>query len=304
MTMPLPLLFLIGLSVAGLAVAAWVYVQELSRRQAVERSLASGDSPEARALRRIAPAGPRQGLVDRLLKRAPTVWASGATIQSRLIRAGYDSETAPLWYSLVRSASVVVLPVAAVLVFSQSSFMLLVTGVGAAVLLGFFLPDWFVLRKGSARQEQIRKSLPDALDLLVVCVEAGMSLDAAILRVARDLMIVHPALAGELLLVNRKTNAGVTREDALRGLWDRTGVEEIRSVVSSLVRSDRWGTSNSRVLSVASESLRDKRRNSIEKRAATAPLKMIVPIALFILPALFVVVVGPAFLTIAGGFGD
>jgi tight adherence protein C len=145
--------------------------------------------------------------------------------------------------------------------------------------------------------------LPDALDLLVVCVEAGISLDAAILRVAKDLIYVHPDLARELLVLNRKTNAGVTREEALRGLWERTGVEEIRTLVTSLVQSEKWGSSSARVLRIASETLRRKRQHWAEKRAATAPLKMVVPMALLIFPALFVVILGPAVLKIVGAFG-
>ena len=96
----------------------------------------------------------------------------------------------------------------------------------------------------------------------MVCVEAGISLDAAILRVAKDLTYVHPELADELLVVSRKTNAGMTREDALRGLWDRTGVDEVRTLVASLVQSEKWGSSSSRVLRVSAETLRRKRRQS------------------------------------------
>jgi tight adherence protein C len=106
----------------------------------------------------------------------------------------------------------------------------------------------------------------------------------------------------ELMLVNRKINAGVTREDALHGLWDRTGVEEVRSVVASLVQSEKWGSSSARVLRVSSETLRRKRRQTAEKKAATAPLKMIVPLAVFIFPALFVVILGPAVLNIMATF--
>ena len=104
----------------------------------------------------------------------------------------------------------------------------------AAAFFGLLLPVFYLVRTVRKRKERIRRSLPDALDLLVVCVEAGISLDAALLRVAKDMVYVHPELSRELLIVNRKTNAGVTREVALRGLWDRTGVEEVRSRVEHL----------------------------------------------------------------------
>jgi tight adherence protein C len=102
--------------------------------------------------------------------------------------------------------------------------------------------------------------------------------------------------------VSRKTNAGMTREDALRGLWDRTGVDELRTLVAALVQSEKWGSSSARVLRVSAETLRRKRRHAAERKAATAPLKMIVPMALFIFPALFVVVLGPAVIQIVGSF--
>jgi tight adherence protein C len=197
----------------------------------------------------------------------------------------------------------VALPIIAFLLLPKDSFFKVLMGMSAAALFGLMLPPFVLLRLEGRRQEQIKRSLPDALDLLVVCVEAGISLDAAILRVARDLTYVHPDLAGELLVVSRKTNAGMTREDALRGLWDRTGVDEVRALVASLLQSEKWGSSSSRVLRVSAETLRRKRRQTAERKAATAPLKMIVPMAVFIFPALFVVILGPAVIQIVNGFG-
>ena len=149
----------------------------------------------------------------------------------------------------------------------------------------------------------MRRSVPDALDLMVVCVEAGISLDAAILRVAREVRLAHPDLAHELAVVNRKTNAGIPRENALRGLWQRTGVEEIRTLVSSMIQSEKWGTSIATVLRVAAETLRRKRRQTAEKKAKQAPLKMTMPLVLFILPALFIVIMGPALVQVIQEFG-
>jgi tight adherence protein C len=134
-------------------------------------------------------------------------------------------------------------------------------------------------------------------------VEAGVSLDAAILRVAREISLVHTDLAHELHVVNRLTNAGVPRENALRGLWQRTGVEDIRALVSSLIQSEKWGTSVATVLRVAAETLRRKRRQAAEKKAKQAPLKMTFPLLFFILPALFIVIMGPAVVTIVKEFG-
>ena len=152
------------------------------------------------------------------------------------------------------------------------------------------------------RQDRLRKAVPDALDLLVVCVEAGVSLDAAILRVARDLSVTHPDLAEEMMVINRKVNAGVPRETALNGLWSRTGLEELRGLAASMIQSERWGTSIAKVLRVNAETLRRRRKQYAEKKAAQASLKMMGPLLLFLLPALFIVILGPAAMNVSAAF--
>jgi tight adherence protein C len=192
----------------------------------------------------------------------------------------------------------VALPLAVAPFAIGANVMMSVLLMAWAVIAGWALPVWYVHRRAYLRQERIRRSVPDALDLLVVCIEAGVSLDAAILRVARELSKVHPVLSSELMVVNRKSNAGVPREQALRGLWERTGVEEVRALISTMIQSEKWGTSIGTVLQVYAETLRRKRRQAIEKKAATIPVKMLFPLILFILPALFAVVMGPAVIQI------
>ncbi len=299
MTASVFLFGLIIIAVAAGAVALGLQMREKSRQEVVDRTLGVSTNAEVRrAIRRGLGAEDENSLRARMLKKAPSVWSQNETVQQRLVKAGYDGPIAPLVYSLVRTGVLIVLPLIAFILLANTSFVKVLVGVGGAALFGLMLPPFVLLRLEARRQEQIRRSLPDALDLLVVCVEAGISLDAAILRVAKDLLFVHPALAGELMVVSRKTNAGMTREDALRGLWDRTGVDEVRALVASLLQSEKWGSSSSRVLRVSSETLRRKRRQSAERRAATAPLKMIVPMAIFIFPALFVVILGPAVIQI------
>jgi tight adherence protein C len=299
--------FLFGLiiiAVAAAAVALVLQMRERSRQEVVDRTLGiTANADVRRAIRRSLGAGEENSLRARMLKKAPSIWAQDETVQQRLIKAGYDGPVAPLVYSLLRVVVLFLLPLLAFLLLPKSSFLKVIIGISAGGLMGLLLPPFALLRLEARRQEQIRRSLPDALDLLVVCVEAGISLDAAILRVAKDLLLVHPQLAGELLVVSRKMNAGMTREDALRGLWDRTGVDEVRALVASLLQSEKWGSSSSRVLRVSSETLRRKRRQAAERKAATAPLKMIVPMAIFIFPALFVVILGPAVIQILSGFG-
>jgi tight adherence protein C len=124
-------------------------------------------------------------------------------------------------------------------------------------------------------------------------------LDSALLRVARDMAFLHPDLSAEFMVVNRTINAGLSREEALHGLWQRTGVEGLRGLASSMVQSERLGTSIARILRVYSEALRRKRRQLAEKRAAEASIKMIIPLALFMLPALFALILGPAAMSLA-----
>jgi tight adherence protein C len=298
---------IIGMLVAvflGLSLAAYVYVRELSRREAAEQAIGSVEDPEIRRkiLRVSMDTAPSNSIQGRILKRAPSVWAKDAGVQEKLVMAGFDNPLAPLYYSMSRVVGLVALPLLAFIVVPKESFQLMLLMIVVAALFGFLLPPAYLARAVRLRQEKIRRALPDALDLLVVCVEAGISLDAAILRVAREMLLAHRDIALELAVVNRKTNAGVRREEALRGLWERTGVEEIRTLVASLIQSEKWGSSSARVLRVSSETLRRKRRQSAEKRAAMAPNKMTIPLALLIFPALFIVILGPAMINIMQAF--
>jgi tight adherence protein C len=162
------------------------------------------------------------------------------------------------------------------------------------MLLGYFLPNLILNRIVESRQKKIQEGLPDALDLLVVCVEAGQGLNAALKRVADDLKLSNPALSKEMALVNLEINAGLERETALRNLADRTGVEEVASLCSMLIQSDRFGTSMAQALKVQSETLRTNRRQRLEELAAKTPVKLVFPLLLFIFPALMVVIIGPA----------
>lgn len=295
---------LIIIAVVAIAVALGLQLRDSSRREVIDRTQGvSANADVRRAIRKGLGAEQENSLRARMLKQAPTVWSQNETVQQRLVRAGYDGPIAPLLYSMLRLAALVFFPILAFVLLRNYTFSQLLVGAIAAAFLGLLIPPFVLLRLERARQDRVRRSLPDALDLLVVCVEAGISLDAAILRVARDLILAHPDLAAELLVVSRKTNAGMTREDALRGLWDRTGVDELRTLVGSLVQSEKWGSSSSRVLRVSAETLRRKRRQEAERKAATAPLKMIVPMALFIFPALFIVILGPAVIQIIDAFG-
>ncbi|HET7550023.1 MAG TPA: type II secretion system F family protein [Gemmatimonadaceae bacterium] len=297
--MPLSLIVLIVLAVGAFAVAAysllvWRYRSAVIGRAAGEVAGAVDGARISIDLRDLR----RGGLGARLQSLVPASWGEDEAARLKLVRAGYDSPTAPLTYVTVRVIFLVAMLVAVAPFVMGSTPMVTALLVGWSLVAGWAIPVWFVNRQVYLRKERIRRSVPDALDLLVVCIEAGVSLDAAILRVSRELSTVHRELSGELLVVNRKSNAGVPREQALRGLWERTGVDEVRALVSTMIQSEKWGTSIGTVLQVYAETLRRKRRQAVEKKAATIPVKMLFPLILFILPALFAVVMGPAVIQI------
>ena len=176
--------------------------------------------------------------------------------------------------------------------YSQASLLF-------AGILGYVLPDLWLQRYIRARQQRIRVGLADTLDLLVICVEAGLGLDQAILRVSQELKIVHPDLSQELETVNFEMRVGKARMDALRGLAQRTGVDDIKSLVATLIQTDRFGTSVAQSLRVHGDTLRTKRRQRAEETAAKTPVKMVPILVFFIFPALFVVILGPAFINLS-----
>jgi len=168
----------------------------------------------------------------------------------------------------------------------------------AFALLGFYLPDLYLKWRISRRKDMIVKGFPDALDLLVVCVEAGMGLDAAINRVAEEIRLSSPVLSDEFRILNLELRAGKARADALRNLGVRTDVEEVRNFATLLVQTDRFGTSVAQALRVHSDAMRVRRYQKAEELAGKLPVKLMVPLIFFIFPAIFVVVIGPAVIQI------
>ena len=172
----------------------------------------------------------------------------------------------------------------------------------AAVLLGYLIPDIWLVRRVRARQHRLRAAIPDGLDLLVICVEAGLGLDQALLRVSQELHHAHPDFSDELQLVSTEMRLGKTRADALRELGRRTGLEDLKGLVTMLIQTERFGTSVAQSLRVFSTDLRTKRRQRAEEMAAKISIKMVPVLVLFIFPALLIVVLGPAIVTIMRQF--
>jgi len=276
--------------VGGSALIAAAQRRAVLARAGVSEDGGTGSTVVLRPVRDTQARGFRQWVMDTF----PGPTGEDLQSQEKLVQAGFDTPTAPATYFFSRVVSFVILPVLAIAFGPRTSFFVYVLSIGFAVFAGWIIPMGFLDRLVRQRQEKIRRSVPDALDLMVVCVEAGVSLDAAILRVGREMIMLHPELSAEFLTMNRRMNAGMRREEALHGLYQRTGVEELRALGSNMIQSEKWGTSIAKVLRVYSEALRRKRRQTAEKKAAVAATKMIFPLALFILPALFAVIGGPA----------
>lgn len=177
----------------------------------------------------------------------------------------------------------------------------LITYCPIGLVLGLLLPNMWLKRKVQSRQEDIRFAVPTALDLLVVCIEAGLALDAALVRIGKELKETSPELSEEIALLNMEISAGKPREECLRNLGLRTGVEEVKALTARIIQSSKFGTNLARSLRIHAESLREKRRQEAEERAAKTTVKLLFPLVFFIFPALFVVILGPAMVRVMRG---
>jgi len=229
----------------------------------------------------------------------------GATtkrLQAKLIRAGIYTERAIPLFLGVKLGGLLVLPILVLfLLWGDASQRTLIVIAISVCILAYLLPNLLLNRVISSRQKKIREALPDALDLLVVCVEAGQGLDAAIKRVAEDLQKSSPIMSQELLLVNLETMAGLERQQALKNLGERTGVDELISLCNILIQSDRMGSSIAQALKTQSDYMRTGRRLKLEGLGAQTAVKLLFPMLLFIFPAIFVVILGPAIIMLLKG---
>lgn len=219
-----------------------------------------------------------------------------------LFAAGYRSDTAAVIYTGTRIVFAVALLIIAVISRAYISNPVLRTLViPAGPFFGFFLPSLILDRMIAARQERIRFSLPDALDLLTVCMEAGLGLDQAIASVSRELQLTHKDISDELSLVTLEMRAGKRRTEALKNLAERTGEPDLSKLVATIVQADRFGTSVAESLRTHSDFMRTKRRQEAEERAAKVGVKLVFPIFFCILPAMMAVAAGPGILAMLKG---
>jgi tight adherence protein C len=296
----LPLLIALAVTFfLGVAVLALL----LSGRSRTAVRLAEVTSVQAPAdIVRVRPAGALMDAVSEFTSRmrSGVGLSTDSALARRLALAGYrEPKTLELFYAARLFGPVLGATIAGFFIKSNPFFWLIALGA-----IGFYAPDFWLTGAIGRRRESIRFALPDALDLLVICMEAGLGLDQALLRVGEELKISHPALSDEFRLINLEQRAGKQRLEAWRNMADRTGLEMVRSFVSMLVQTERFGTPISKSLAAFADSLRTRRRQQAEEMAAKTTIKMIFPLVLFIFPSLFIVLLAPAIISITKTIGE
>ena len=246
-----------------------------------------------------------QRLAEPLNKLLPPSATEAKKLQKQLMHAGYRSAESPIVFRAIHLGSMAGFPllVAGVCALTARPLTNAVIYIIIAFVAGFFLPRYFLGRIIKKRQRLVRWGLADALDLMVVSVEAGLGLNAAMVKVATELRDVHPPVADEFELANLEIRVGRERDEALRNLAERTGVDDLHSLVAMLIQTDKFGTSIAKGLRVFSDSLRTKRRQRAEQEAQKAAVKLLFPLACFLFPTLFIAILGPAALNLIDTLG-
>jgi tight adherence protein C len=298
----------------GIVLAIWAVLSVISERNSrlharLERhsrpaSLAEIEDPKtARKGERFA------GITDMAKAMAdplmPRTELEQSALKVKLANAGFRSEAAPAVYSGIRLASLLFFTLLAVCIFvphygfARETMVPLLTRVGLVSIVGFYIPSIGLWWLRSKRQQEIFLTLPDALDLLVVCVESGLGLDAAMRKVCDEMKGHAKVLCEEIGLANFQLQIGRPKREVLHDLGVRTGVDDVKSLAAILIQADRFGSSVAQALRVQSDSMRTRRRQLAEEKAAKTAVQMIFPLVLFIFPGIFVVLVGPAAIAIA-----
>lgn len=282
---------------AGLA-AAFVLSTRSAERQrlrAVTRPVGSTALPEVRSLSTDPGTGGWQRAAGKLGSRKQV-----GRLRQRLARAGFSHPSAPIIYTFFEYAGPIVGASIPLILLKPGPVAWL--SAAAAAIAMYFAPGFFIDQRLAVRRRDIQNGLPDMLDLLVVCIEAGSGLDQAIVKAADELGLAYPVLAGELRLLISELRAGKPRIDAFKSLAARTKVDDVRALVAMLVQTDKFGTSIGQALRTHADATRDKRRQRAEERAQKIAVKLVFPLVLCFFPALYVVILGPAVIMFARTF--
>jgi tight adherence protein C len=310
------MLAIVLICVAASAAFVLLFVMEVApgrnplvAQRLAEMEAANTDTPAALQRRQRQARGERlKGVLQAFGEAVQERNRDNFAVRLRLIQAGYANAAAVPMYLGLRVMVPAVMGMGAAMVlptlgYSAAKTLIMSIYFGA---MGYVLPSMMVGRRLKKRQKEMQKALPDALDMLVVSVEAGLGLNQALVRVSEEIYRISPVLSEQLALVNLEIRAGTKREEALRNLAERTGLQDISSLVGMLIQTDRFGTSVAQALRVHSETMRTKRRQRAEEAAAKTTIKMVFPLVFCIFPALFVVILGPALIQIykaLAGFG-
>jgi tight adherence protein C len=265
-------------------------------------SVVTGRTERKVGLARLAenPAASVSTLVTPFEKMLPRTSQESGVVQKRLIRAGYRNPSAVnIFYGAKVMVPLILTALATVTgMYEYGAFFVYALTLG----LGFLMPDFWLGNRISKRQTNIRLGLPEALDLMVICAEAGLSLDQGMMRTTRELSLSQPEISDEFGLIALEQKAGRPRTDALKNLADRTDVDTVRTFVNTLIQADTFGTSVAKTLRVFSDTLRTQRRQKVEEEAAKTTVKLVFPLVFFIFPSLFVVALGPSILVMFESF--
>jgi len=274
-------------------------------------TLLAWSAPERKRLRSLTPTGPSElvredtSLVEtpnpalrKLSAALPKSPKELGRLRRQLTAAGYPQLSAAVYFATVKFVAPAAAGLVAIMMFGLSDGWMMAA---IAVALGYVLPDFWLARKTRARAKAIDNGLPDALDLIIVCMEAGSGLDQAIVKASDELEITHPELAGELKLITTEIRAGKSRLEAFTNFALRTRVPDVQSLVTMLTQTDRFGTSVTQSLRVHAETSRTKRKQRAEERAAKIGVKLVFPLVLCIFPAVYIVCIGSAVIEIYRG---
>jgi tight adherence protein C len=282
---------LLAFALGSVVVGAAAHRLMPGRATAIDRRLEELIAPRDGVTERAARMDAFVGFVKRLGEKAPQSAKELGPLRLRLVQAGYRRpEALTIFFGIRVLAALGLFALFASPIIARPNMLLALGGLG----LGYLLPGMVLARMAKRRSHRIRLALPDALDLLVVSVEAGLGLDQAISRVAAELSFAYPDLSDELKMINLELRAGKPRAEALRNMADRSGVDDLSALVTMLVQTDKFGTSVAQSLRVYSDTLRTKRRQRAEEAAAKTGVKMVFPLVLCIFPAIWIVTIGPA----------
>jgi tight adherence protein C len=296
-----------GAAVASVVLALYNLVVDNTLKNRLTQIVRQGLAPSDTSLSKTANTHKVSSVINILSKLSlPEEGWQSSSVQIKFLQAGIRNKNAPQYYFAVKTLLTLVLPVvlALFLHFTQpqiplvrAMFLVLITAAA-----GYYMPDILLRFITKKRIERMRNSLPDMIDLMVVCTESGMGIDDAIARLSREMARTDPDLAQEFYLSALEMRAGATRIEALRNLALRSRLEELQDLVSMLVQSDKFGTSLAESLRVQSDMIRSHRSQRAEEIAAKIPVKLALPLVLFIFPTLIMVILGPAVIQIIQTF--